>query len=237
MSACGVLLALQADLAHSALIELDPNDSSQSVVLSDLINGTHPGIIVGDKVFSDFFYSTLPGDDMPDASAVTVFGFRDTDNNWGMSLRGAFLDLPGGGPSAALLRFTVEVETDAVASGLRISDAHLFAGGVGVGDDSVLTIDETFENNSTQSLNVFATTLGGQPEQRLSDWVDFDELTTSMRVTKEIFALASNNGNLPARVGVIDQSFSQVVVPEPATWCLMMIGAAGIAMRRKQIVG
>ena len=61
--------ATSADHAQATLVgyaHLQPNDPNDSVVLSDLLNGEFLGVVVGDKIFSEFFYSTLPNDDMPD---------------------------------------------------------------------------------------------------------------------------------------------------------------------------
>jgi len=226
---CGMVLPLHAEAAHVAL---DPNNSNDSVLLSDLLDGSVVGVVVGDKVFDDFFYSTVGGD-MPDAANINVFGFQDNDGNWGVSFHGVFFDLPGGGPSDALLRFTVSVTDDALAQGWRISDANLFAGGVGLGDDSFLSIDESFQE-SNETLNVFATTLNGPLEQQISDSVVFDELYTSLRVTKDILAFAGNT-NQPVRTTVIDQSFSQVQIPEPTTVMLMLVGSlAMVGVRRRR---
>lgn len=229
--ACAAVIALSGSLAQASLIELTPNDSSESVTLADLISGEVMGVSVGDKNFTEFFYSTLPGDDMPKPEDINVFGFQDGDGNYGVSFHGAFIDLPENGPSDALLRFTVEVSPEAIRKGYRISDAHLFAAGIGIGDDSVFTIDESFEQ-SNQTMNVFATSLNGPTETKLSDWVFFDQLYTKLRVTKDIFALAGDT-NLPARTTAIDQSFSQVQIPEPTTLGLLAIGLMGVALGRK----
>ena len=213
----------------SDYLTLDPSNSNDFATMADLLLGDPLGVIVGDKVFSDFSYSTL-GDDMPDAQDVNVFGFQDSDGNYGLSFHGAFIDLPGGGTSSAALGFTVEVDPTAQQQGWKISDAHLFAGGMGVGDDSSLFIDESFAENN-QTLSVFASTLG-QDGQQLSDWVDFDQPYTSLRVTKNIIASAGPNTFLPARVSVIDQSFSQAranPAPEPTSLVLMTLAGLGLA--------
>ena len=204
---------------------LDPGNSNDFVTLADLLLEDPPGVKVGDKIFSDFFYSTV-GSDMPDPVDVNVFGFQDDDGNYGLSFHGTFMDLPGAGPSDALLRFTVGVDPVALEQGWRISDAHLFAGGIGVGDNSVLLVDESFEE-SNQTLSVFSSSLG-QGGQQLSDWVDFDQRYTSLRVTKDIFAFAGQDAFLPARATAIDQSFSQVDIPEPASMVLMALAGFGL---------
>ena len=187
-------LAASAGEAQATLVgypHLEPNNQNQSVLLSDLLNGEIPGIVVGDKIFEDFFYSTLPNDDMPEPNSISVFGFQDLDGNLGISFHGVFWDLPGGGPSDALIRFTVGVSPDGLAEGYRISDAHLFLEGVSVGPDSYLAVDESFQGIN-QTLNTFATTLGGPLVQDLADEVIFGELYTKLRVTKDILAFSGD---------------------------------------------
>lgn len=230
-------LASFADYSQANLLNyahLQPNDPNESVLLSELLNGTYPGVVVGDKIFSKFFYSTLPNDDMPAPNMVNVFGFQDEDDNWGISFHGAFQDLPGGGPSDALIRFTVEVTPDALEQGYRISDAHLFMGGTSVGENSYLLVDESFQGVN-QTLNTFATTLSGSLNQQLADEVVFQQLHTKLRVTKDILASANNSTDLPAVTSVIDQSFSQErIVPEPATIAILAMFGVGLTGYRRR---
>jgi hypothetical protein len=134
-----------------------------------------------------------------------------------------------------LLRFTVSVSDQGQAQGLRISDAHLFAGGVGLGDNSFFSIDESFQQTS-DTLSVFASTLGGPKSQKLNDSVLFAGTHTSLRVTKDIFALAAENAVQPVRATVIDQSFSQTVVPEPTALSLALAGVMALTAGRRQRV-
>jgi len=234
IAVCFTAFMLCAFSAQAALISLAPNNSNESVSLADLISGEVEGVSVGDKTFDEFFYSSIG--DMPEAEDVEVFGFMDEVGNFGVSFHGSFIDLPGDGPSDALLRFTVEVSSEEAERGFRISDAHLFGGGIGVDEDdedSVFIIDESFQQNDA-TMSVFATTLGGPLETKLSDRVDFKKIYTRLRVTKDIFARASDESNLPARTTVIDQSFSQVIIPEPATLGLVAFALLGIAVGQRE---
>lgn len=227
---------LGSEATATQLQGLDPN-SNDSVILADLLSGAVDGISVGDKIFTEFFYSTV-GDDMPDPADINVFGFTDLDGNYGLSFHGSFIDMPGGGPSDALLRFSVEVSPIAQRQGWVISDAHLFAGGIGVGDDSVFIVDESFQEND-ETMSVYASTLGPGGQQ-LSDSVYFDDTYTKLRVTKDIFAFAGADAFLPARATMIDQSFSQTRIPEPASLALMAISMTGLVLttrRRRQCAG
>jgi hypothetical protein len=213
----------------SDYLVLTPGDPGDAVTMADLLSGDPLGVIVGDKIFDEFFY--LPNDDMPEPEDVKVSGFQDNDGNYGLSFRGDFRDLPGGSASDASLQFTVEVAPDELAEGFRISDAHLFLGGVSVGNNSSLAVDESFQGIA-QTLNTFATTLSGPLSQNLADEVFFGQLHTKLRVTKDILAF-SGDASMPALTSVIDQSFSQVEIPEPTT-CTLALAALCLAIGRRR---
>jgi hypothetical protein len=227
--AFALAVCLAVSSASAALIDLTPVgnavNSIQSISLADLQSDPSSGIIVGDKVFTGFSYSRIG--DMPVASDVLVLGFKDPSGNWGVSFHGTFVDLPGGSFSDALIRFMVEVDAESAAAGWRISDAHLFLGGPGVGDESFFTVDESFLGRN-ETLNAYISTLGPGTNAQLSDSTIFSSPVTKLNVTKDIFASAAAGGFLPARATVIDQSFSQTLIPEPAT--LAMAGLSGLAL-------
>jgi hypothetical protein len=235
LAAC---ICLAAAPASAALIDLTPQggtmNSVGSVSLADLISGQTMGVKVGDKEFTGFSYSRLG--DMPQASDILVLGFKDTDGNWGISLHGAFLDLPGGTPSDALVRFAVEVSAAQAAQGWRISDAHLFLGGVNVGgDESLFVVDENFAQNNSL-LEAYVSTIGPGPQQSQPSDSDTFAPVVKLSVTKDILAIAAAGNFLPSRATVIDQSFSQTQVPEPATFALLGMSSlafVGVVRRRK----
>lgn len=219
--------------SQAAFINLTPSNgvnSSTSVPLSDLVSGAVTGVTVGDKIFSGFNYSFLG--DMPAPVDVQVLGFKDQNGNWGVSFHGTFIDLPGGGISDALIRFNVDISPAGLEEGYRISDAHLFMNGFGVGENSVLTVDESFLETN-QHLNTFISTLNGGGVKS-SDWVDIVPTQTTLHVTKDILAIAGANAVLPARTTAIDQSFSQTKIPEPAAALLSLCGVLGWGLSRRR---
>ena len=231
MAAC-----FTASSVSAALIDLTPIgnavNSVGSISMADLQSDPTAGIIVGDKIFTGFSYSRIG--DMPTANDVLVLGFKDPDGNWGVSFHGTFVDLPGGAFSDALIRFQVEVDAEAVEAGWVISDAHLFIGAGGAGDESFFTVDETFLGKN-ETLNAYYSTIGPGVNSQLSDSTIFTTPVTKLNVTKDIFASAAAGGFLPARATVIDQSFSQTLIPEPATLALAgMSGLAMVAVRRRR---
>jgi len=226
--ALAATLCLMAAPASAALIDLTPATGQSNSVgfrtLAELLSDPTGGIVVGDKIFTGFSYSRTG--DMPAPEDVRVLGLRDLSGNWGVSLHGAFLDLPGGGPSDAVVRFMAQVDVE-TAPQFLISDVNLFVGGVGLGDESFFSVDESFAEKPNEGLNAFATTLGAGPaEQQLSDSVVFGSPVIKLNVVKDILAIAASTGNQPARATVIDQSFSQI--PEPTT--LAMAGLSCLAM-------
>jgi len=229
-------VCLTASSVSAALIDLTPVgnavNSVGSVTLAALQNDPTGGIVVGDKIFTGFSYSRIG--DMPVASDVNVLGFKDPDGNWGVSFHGIFTDLPGGGFSDALIRFVVEIDEESQEAGWVISDAHLFLGGVGVGDESFFIVDESFLGKD-EVLNAFKSTIGPGTNTQLSDSTIFTTPVTKLYVTKDIFASAAEGGFLPARATVVDQSFSQTLVPEPMTLGLAGLGGlAMVAIRRRR---
>ena len=180
---------------------LVPGDSNDFVLLEDLLTDPNTNVSVGDKVFSMFSYSSTG--DMPAATDINVFGFQDPDDNFGLTLQGAFLDNPGDVTgSTATLNFDVTISDEGQQLGRVISDAHLFLGGSSVPADSEFSVDESFQNAS-ETLQVFLSTVGGPLVGQLSDWVDFSETATSHQVTALLSALTAEEAVLPARATTI----------------------------------
>jgi len=201
-------------------VVLDPGDSNDSVILSELVDGDVTSVTVGDKKFSVFSYSSVGN--MPAASEINVFGFQDQDQNFGLSLHGVFFDLPGDpNESSALLDFNVMVTEEGQQQGYVISDAHLFMVGTDLPDESEISIEESFQG-ANETLRVFQSTIGNEAGSQLSDWLDFSETSISRQVSLEIAALTDEQASQVAQTSVIDLTFSQVVVPEPSVAMLLM---------------
>jgi len=224
-------ICLAASQASAALIDLTPAGgngtvSAASVSLASLLADPTGSVTVGDKVFTGFGYSGA--NDMPTAANVNVLGLKDSAGNWGLRFQGGFQDVPGGGASDAHISFMVEVAQVQQGQGWRITDAHLaIAGGATGGDESYFIVDESLSNG--QALETYVTTLGPGTTQtsKLSDAKVFPGVT-KLNVIKDILAQAAAGNLLPARGTVIDQSFSQTRIPEPAT--VGLFGMATLAM-------
>jgi hypothetical protein len=213
---------------RAAFVDLTPSagagNSAAAVSLADLVGGAVTGITVGDKSFTGFSYS-MTGD-MPAATNVNVLGFQDSLGNWGVTFQGAFMDLPGGSASDAVIRFMVQAMFGSIPE--QITGAHLQLNGIGVGANSIFIVDESFAPNSSDTLSAYKSTIASGGAQ-FNDATVFDAPPTILHVTKDILALAGANTFLPARAPVIDQSFSSLIpetVPEPTS---LLLGCAALA--------
>jgi hypothetical protein len=201
-----------------------------SFLLSTLLTGD--SVTVGDKLFDQFSYVSTG--DMPDASGVNVLPFVDDNGNFGLRFQGGFVDLfdgDGGGPgnpSDALLSYRVTVLDPA----FLISDVTLAGNPSVIGASGLIGVTETFLlDDPFVSLNIFDNQPGG-PTQL----VDSSLLTNplkSLHVQKNIIAFADLEGSA-ATLSFVDQTFSQVAVPEPSTISLLLLGLGATAWRLRR---
>ncbi|MEX2168693.1 MAG: PEP-CTERM sorting domain-containing protein [Pirellulales bacterium] len=231
------LIALVTGQAFAAFINLTPAgpgpDTDGSVVLADLISGEVEGITVGDKHFDNFsYFSTV---DMPIAANVNVIGIIDADGNYGLRFQGGFKDLfdPGGESSDSLIGFDVSVANPQTH---LISDVHLFgnpslsgSGSLNAFAEVVETISGAFGDAQLRIQN----DLNGLINAAWIDPLPFPVAT--LHVIKDI-QLFSTDG-VRATISFVDQTFSQVVIPEPSSMALLCvvfvaIGWVGTRSRR-----
>ena len=230
----GVVLLLTAasPVAASSITLGGPTVLGSPVVLGTLIGDG--SIQVGDKLFDQFFYSSTG--DMPDAYGVNVIPIVDPYGNYGLRFQGGFVDLYGDGPSDALIAYRVSV-TD---PGFLISDVHLSGnpavfgkkcyGGHRCKESGLIGVTETFLlDDPFTELLIFDIDPGP------SQFVDWALLTTplqTLHVQKNILALAGKKS--VATLSFVDQTFSQVVVPEPSTISLLVVGLAAVWHLRRR---
>jgi hypothetical protein len=189
---------------------------AQSVPLSDLINGGGE-IVHGDKVFDQFTYSFTG--DMPGPENVNVVPITDVDENLGLQFQGFFSDLfSSQGGSDALIGYRVTVQDP-----LRwIVDAHLFGNPELLGDTGTMTVTETFVfyTMGDHQMSIFDDETAGS---RNADWTEFAPRQV-LHVRKDIGAFAGEDGSVT--LTFVDQTFSQIDIPEASTGLLMLIGLA-----------
>ena len=197
------------------------------VWMSDLID-IDGFIISGDKRFDQFEYSATG--DMPPADGVNVIPYTDADGNDGITFQGGFVDLFGRGPSDVLIRYRVT----ALDPNKLISDAHLAGNPVMIGR-GIIQVVETFlptEPNKRMTIHVVSSGGVDRRVKRVTS-VDFDGQYITLKVQKDILALAQGRGSA-ATLSFVHQTFSQVLVPEPSSVVILLSGLAllGCCVRR-----
>ena len=175
-------------------------------------------ITSGDKLFDQFDYEATGN--MPSAEFVSVSTFTDEDGNWGITFQGGFLDRPGNGQSNATISYQVTV----LDTTKEISAAHIFGypsvigGGYGT-----MKVTETFpEDVPAESLIIHHVSPGGGLQ--LVDSANFANHYTTLHVRTDIHADAHDGS--AASMSAIDQTFSQVLVPEPSVAVILITGFA-----------
>jgi len=206
------------------------------VALSTLLvpNAT---ITSGDKTFSGFSY--LATGDMPVPANVNVVAIQDGAGNFGIEFQGAFIDttgVPGG--SDALIRYTVTADATHL-----ISDAHLEGNPARLGAFGSMSVTETFlplGANGEFTMKIYDDQNVNPP--KLVDNTVFTTPTRSLSVQKDILGLAKVNPQSPTApstvtLSFVDQTYSQITIPEPATAALMLGGVMGLGLvRRRNII-
>ncbi len=178
------------------------------VVLSTLTNGG--SLVVGDKLFSGFVISGSIS-----AADVTVTPIEDSFG-YGIEFSGGFAAL-GNETQDMVLGYTVTVTTN---SPDLISDVHLLFNGLVTGTglaevvEQVSTLDFVFIGQTA----VFATATTNQ----LADTLEINPPQRGLVISKDVLLTARVDGT--ASISTIDQTFSQVLIPEPSALTLSALG-------------
>ncbi len=198
-----------------------PSDNLQDLISND------GSLVVGDKLFNDFSV-TMGGSFLGSlaASNITVTGMQD-GYGYGIQITGP---LAAGGSIADLtLGYDVSIVTNLP---LSISEVHmLFDGALIPGDaNGFAEVTETVTTNGlfVGQLGVYVSATATQMEDSLA-------ITPPNRMV-----MLSKNVELYAQVGsystisTIDQTFSQVMVPEPSALALCIAGLSGLVFLRRR---
>ena len=214
--------------------------NGDTVNLADVMAGDRT-VFIDDKMFYFESFTTAHFD----ASDITLVGFISYNTNGygfrnvGFDLFGGFGDArPGDGTIAeANLQYTVSVNADAYAWGLRLCDARLTFNGSAYGEGAFSRVDETIfdldANVLLGNLNVYDN-FGPPRSTRLTDYRDFCEEGMlegyrAFEVNKDLKFLSPTEADASS-ASFIRQEFSQV----PGPGALALLGLAGFVGRRRR---
>jgi hypothetical protein len=215
------------NIGQAGTIVIDP----APVALSTLVGNPDASYTVGDKKFTGFSY--LSTGDMPGADNVNVAGYIDDDGNFGIQFQGAFADLPSSqGGSDAKIEYMVE----ALDPKKLISDAHLSGNPTLLGTTGSVSVTETFlplGASGEYTMTIYDDESLGQ---KLVDWTDFVPPVRKLNVQKDILMISTPNSQTMT-LSFVNQTFSQIEVPEPASLLISLLGMVslvGYARRRRR---
>ena len=211
-----------------------------------LQEGTAAGSIInGDKTFSNFFchLNTLNPFATPVTCAdISVIPFTDVFGNLGIQYGGSFSASAVDGVGIVDVRLTYDV----TAPGATIVDVHMHfdANFAPVGTTAVLLANVTERVDGTDPLFASAAQLSvnaTNPPAVLQ--LDDSAILAggpykSLHVSKDVLLQAFANGALPngtVLFTTLDQTFSQVTVPEPGSIVLFgtaLLGCVAVIRRR-----
>jgi hypothetical protein len=131
-----------------------------------------------------------------------------------------------GNNSAGIIQFAYDVTAN---SGPGINSVGLYVNGRASGPGArAIVSEDIFAPGIPGPLAQLSVVLSGEEEQRVVDYVEFEDFYTSLHIEKAI-DVGTDEGTL-ATISVIDQNFT--VVPEPSTASLMVLGLLGAGVWR-----
>ncbi len=200
--------------------------SANAVSLSALIN-SNGSIVVDDKEFSNFqLVSFGTGDFFFDPAAIDVSGYMFGPDP-GIQFTGLMFANTG-----AVLNVNIKFDVKVLDPLKRIVDIGLtFNGAILDGGQTQIVESALVGIQNVGQGFVYATPIGTKLTDHLllQDPVNGYE---TVRVIKDITLLGGPQGT--AKISYIGQSFSQVIIPEPATMTVLAAGLGSLLLRRRR---
>ncbi|MDG2383606.1 MAG: hypothetical protein P8N76_18180 [Pirellulaceae bacterium] len=192
-----------ANLLLFVALLASPIQSQAAIAISELIE-SGGSVVSGDKKFDEFSFSSTG--DMPPASEVGVDPITDFYGDYGIRLFGAFIDHPGGGAS----QMNVGYRVTTLDPEMQISGSLLQGNPTAIRSGSVV-ITSTMSGKG--ELEIFDQIPGST---KAADEITFDSSVSELDVAVQLVGDATGDPSA-ITVSFIDQTFSQSVVPEPAS--------------------
>ncbi len=199
------------------------------------------GILVGDKLFSDFRVTTASSYNAiaPDAEAIMVTGVLIEDE-LGLRFNGGWV-AASSQIANSTIKFKVSIIEPWLSDGFLLSDNSLWMSAFGTDNGGMVSVSENVymedpDLGFTESIAYKHVFYVDETYKDLYDHCEFTDPTGATIALPEIWIIkdvTANGGIDPygfAHLSEFYQTFSQV--PEPATVVLMAVGALVILKRR-----
>ena len=227
MGMSGVIPLVMAGLAWCAIssAEIVTNLApGQSVDLGSYLDPSGKAILIGDKLFDDFFYSAggtttnlLP------AGAITLSALS---NSVGFGLS---FGAPFNTTNNVLKDFIIKYSVTVTNAPFLISDIHMTYNGTII-SGGYNSVTETAFDAAGFGVNVLGQIDVHNPPPQLQASLVFAQAQAKIFVEKDILLGGSNPGD-SSSISIINQTFSQI--PEPSSIMLAITGLAGLWLVRR----
>jgi hypothetical protein len=195
-----------------------------SVDLADYVNAAGKGILVGDKLFRDFTYVTTDSTGLTNnllpASSISLGPIT------GMVGFGLQLSAPFFTAQNVQKDFLISYSVTVTNAPMLISDVHLDYNGAYVGNGFSIVTETVFDAGGIGG-NLLGQIDVHNPPPALSTNFFLNTPQQKLFIEKDI-QLLSFSANDIATISFIDQTFSQVAIPEPSSMMLVASGLAGL---------
>ena len=201
-----------------------------SVDLADYVNAPGMGILVGDKLFRDFTYLTtdstgltnslLPASSIHLGPITGMVGF-------GLQLSAPFFTAQDV-QKDFLLSYSVTISN----APMLITDVHMDYNGSYVGNGFSTVTESVFDAGGIGG-NLLGQIDVHNPPPALSTNLVLNTPQSKLFIEKDIQLLSFSSSDI-ATISFIDQTFSQVAVPEPSSMMLVASGLAGLWLWRRR---
>lgn len=229
----GAVILVMAGLAWCSVstAEIVTNlNPGQSVDLGSYLDPSGKAILIGDKLFDDFFYvasdSSGSTTNLLPAGAITLSALSNSVG-FGLSFGAPFHTT-----NNFLKDFIIKYSVTVTNAPFLISDLHLsYNGSVIGGGYNIVT--ETAYDSLGFGVNVLGQIDVHNPPPLLSTNLVFNTAQAKLFIEKDIQLGGAGPGD-SSSISIINQTFSQVPVPEPSSITLAIAGLAGLLIWRRR---
>jgi PEP-CTERM motif len=201
-----------------------------SVDLASYVNAPGTGILIGDKLFRDFTYITTDSTGLTNnllpASAIAL-GPITGMVGFGLQFSGPFFTAQN-----VQKDFLISYSVTVTNAPMLISDVHLDYNGSFINNGFSIVTESAFDAGGIGG-NLLGQIDVHNPPPVLSTNFFLSTPQPKLYIEKDIQLLSFSSSDI-ATISFIDQTFSQVAIPEPSSMMLVAGGLVGLWLWRRR---